>query len=52
MTIAELIKKLNDFDPDAQVTIWDENCDCIYVQKIVFDYDYSTGENVVVLRGW
>lgn len=52
MTVAELIEKLKDFDQETQVAAWDEYCDCIYIQKISLDYDYKTGENVIVLKGW
>lgn len=52
MTVAELIEKLKDFDQETQVAAWDEYCDCIYIQKIFLDYDYKTGENVIVLKGW
>lgn len=52
MTVAELIEKLKDFDQETQVATWDEYCDCIYIQKIFLDYDYKTGENVIVLKGW
>lgn len=51
MTVAELIEKLKDFDQETQVATWDKYCDCIYIQKIFLDYDYKTGENVIVLRG-
>lgn len=37
MTVAELIKKLKDFDQETQVTAWDEYCDCIYIQKYFLD---------------
>ena len=52
MTVAELIEKLKDFDQETQVAAWDEYCDCIYIQKIFLDYDYKTGENGIVLKGW
>ena len=52
MTVVELIEKLKDFDQETQVAAWDEYCDCIYIQKIFLDYDYKTGENVIVLKGW
>ena len=51
MTVAELIEKLKDFDQETQVAAWNKYCDCIYIQKIFLDYDYKTGENVIVLRG-
>ena len=52
MTVAELIEKLKDFDQEMQVAAWDEYCDCIKNKKIFLDYDYKTGENVIVLKGW
>lgn len=52
MTVAELIEKLKDFDQETQVVTWDEFNECVYIKKFFLDYDYKTGENVIVLKGW
>ena len=35
MTVAELIKKLSEFDPKAQVVTLDAYCDCVYIKKYI-----------------
>lgn len=51
MTVAELIEKLKQFDPELPVVTLDRYADCIYLTKIYVDYDYHTDETVVVIRG-
>lgn len=51
MTVAELIEKLEQFDPELPVVTHDSFADCIYLTKAYVDYDYFTDETVVVIRG-
>ena len=49
MTVAELIKKLEQLPPDLPVVVHDRFGDCIYLTKVFVDYDRRKDEQPVAV---